>query len=67
VFTWNSPFAGDCDSLVTVDFRPAGNTHRTEVIVTHEQLPAGAVESHTRGWTGGLEKLDQACLQGLLK
>jgi uncharacterized protein YndB with AHSA1/START domain len=61
VFTWRSPFTDETDSLVTVDFRPEGK--RTEVIVTHEQLPVAARESHTRGWTSGLEHLDQACRQ----
>ena len=61
VFTWTSPFAG-ADTLVTVDFRKVDS--RTEVIVTHEQLPEAEVASHTRGWTSGLEHLDQACQQG---
>jgi uncharacterized protein YndB with AHSA1/START domain len=61
VFTWTSPFAG-ADTLVTVDFRKVDS--RTEVIVTHEQLPESEVASHTRGWTSGLEHLDQACQEG---
>jgi uncharacterized protein YndB with AHSA1/START domain len=61
VFTWISPFAG-ADSLVTVDFIPSGA--RTEVVVTHEQLPVSEIASHTRGWTGGLESLDRACQEG---
>ena len=62
VFTWRSPFTEETDSLVTVDFRPEGK--RTEVIVTHEQLPAAQIASHTRGWTSGLEHLDHACTKG---
>jgi len=61
VFTWTSPFAG-ADTLVTVDFVPAQK--KTEVIVTHEQLPANEVASHTRGWTSGLQHLDEACQAG---
>lgn len=61
VFTWTSPFAG-ADTLVTVDFRKVDS--RTEVIVTHEQLPESEIGSHTRGWTSGLEHLDQACQEG---
>jgi uncharacterized protein YndB with AHSA1/START domain len=61
VFTWTSPFAG-ADTLVTVDFNPLDG--RTEVVVTHEQLPADEIVSHTRGWTSGLEHLDQACQEG---
>lgn len=56
VFTWNSPYAGDHDSLVTVDFLP--RTGGTEVVVTHEKLPTEvAVGQHREGWT--------ACLAGL--
>jgi uncharacterized protein YndB with AHSA1/START domain len=58
VFTWISPFAGEL-SLVTVDFKPSNG--RTEVIVTHEQLPEEAKAAHSRGWTSGLEHLDEAC------
>lgn len=56
VFTWNSPYAGDHDSLVTVDFlaRAGG----TEVVVTHEKLPTEvAVGQHREGWN--------LCLDGL--
>jgi uncharacterized protein YndB with AHSA1/START domain len=59
VFTWRSPFTDETDSLVTVDFRPQGQ--RTEVIVTHEQLPEAQVDAHTRGWTSAFEHLDHAC------
>jgi uncharacterized protein YndB with AHSA1/START domain len=65
VFTWASPGTELRDTLVTVDFVPVGK--RTEVIVTHEQLPESAKPSHSIGWTRGLERLDEACAQGLLK
>ena len=55
VFTWISHGTEGCETLVTVDFLPAGQ--RTEVVVTHEQLPEGARESHTQGWTSGLDRL----------
>jgi uncharacterized protein YndB with AHSA1/START domain len=61
VFTWVSPFAG-ADSVVTVDFRHMGTN--TEVIVTHEQLPENEQGSHTRGWTTGLQHLDETCTRG---
>ncbi|HUQ12522.1 MAG TPA: SRPBCC domain-containing protein [Steroidobacteraceae bacterium] len=61
VFTWASPLAG-AETLVTVDFRAIDR--RTEVIVTHEQLPAAEIASHTRGWTSGLQHLDEACQAG---
>jgi uncharacterized protein YndB with AHSA1/START domain len=64
VFTWASPGTELRDTLVTVDFVAACS--RTEVIVTHEQLPESARPSHANGWTSGLLHLDEACQQGLL-
>jgi uncharacterized protein YndB with AHSA1/START domain len=64
VFTWASPGTELRDTLVTVDFVAAGP--RTEVVVTHEQLPESARPSHSKGWTSGLEHLDEAYQQGLL-
>lgn len=61
VFTWLSHGTEGITTLVTVDFLPQGE--RTEVVVTHEQLPEGARESHTRGWTSGIERLDTFCTQ----
>jgi uncharacterized protein YndB with AHSA1/START domain len=55
VFTWNSPHAGQNDSLVTVEFRPDGKA--TEVVITHEHLPESALKGHTGGWTEILESL----------
>jgi len=62
VFTWHSPNTGDNETLVTVDFVAAGE--RTEVVVTHELLPEAAKPSHSRGWTSGLEHLDETCTRG---
>jgi uncharacterized protein YndB with AHSA1/START domain len=59
VFTWQSPHTGPDETLVTVDFLKAGRA--TEVVVTHEQLPESARPSHARGWTSGLEHLDETC------
>ncbi|MGA9334818.1 MAG: SRPBCC domain-containing protein [Rudaea sp.] len=58
VFTWVSPHTELRESLVTVDFMRAGSG--TEVIVTHEQLPESEKAGHSRGWTSGLEHLDEA-------
>ena len=56
VFTWNSPYAGETDSLVTVDFRPTKGA--TEIVITHEGLPSeDMVKAHTGGWTDILESL----------
>jgi uncharacterized protein YndB with AHSA1/START domain len=65
VFTWASPDTEHRDTLVTVDFIRVDQ--RTEVIVTHEQLPESARPSHANGWTSGLQHLDEACQQGLLR
>ena len=54
-FTWNSPYAGQHGSLVTVEFRPDGQA--TEVVITHERLPEDALRAHTAGWTEILELL----------
>ncbi len=55
VFTWLSRGTEGRETLVTVELLPAGQS--TEVVVTHEQLPEGARESHDKGWTSGLERL----------
>lgn len=55
VFTWASHATQGLATLVTVDFLPLGE--RTEVVITHEQLPDGSREAHTRGWTSAVEKL----------
>ena len=61
VFTWLSRGTEERESLVTVDFiaRGAG----TEVVVTHEHLPADAKRSHADGWTSALLRLEEACNQ----
>ena len=57
VFTWFSPYTGGCATLVTVDFVSTGG--KTEVVLTHEQLPEASRPGHGRGWASGLEKLEQ--------
>ena len=50
VFTWNSPYAGQGDSLVTVEFRPARGA--TEIVLTHERLPSAEMaKAHEGGWS----------------
>jgi uncharacterized protein YndB with AHSA1/START domain len=57
-FTWNSPAAGNRDSLVTIDFKPVGNG--TEVVLTHDNLPSEEeVEAHTKGWTRILKLMSE--------
>jgi uncharacterized protein YndB with AHSA1/START domain len=58
VFSWCSRGTEQRESLVTVDFvaRGAG----TEVVVTHQQLPEGAMASHAEGWTSALLHLEES-------
>lgn len=59
-FTWNSPFALNNDSLVTVEFRAARGG--TEIVLTHEGLPsAEMVAAHTKGWSDILVLIGEAC------
>ena len=59
VFTWNSPYAGNHGSLVTVDFNARGRS--TEIVITHERLPSEEmVTAHTGGWTSILEPIERA-------
>lgn len=64
VFTWHSIATEQKETLVTVDFVQAGT--KTEVVVTHEMLSETARAPHSRGWTSGLEHLDEACRKGLI-
>jgi uncharacterized protein YndB with AHSA1/START domain len=50
VFTWNSPYAGQTDSLVTVEFKPLRGT--TEIVLTHAGLPSAEMAAaHNGGWS----------------
>ncbi|MGV3710533.1 MAG: SRPBCC family protein [Gemmatimonas sp.] len=60
VYTWNSPSAGQTDSLVTVLFQAIeGQKARTEVILSHALLPDSQVKGHTGGWTRIIELLEE--------
>ncbi|HEY6125386.1 MAG TPA: SRPBCC domain-containing protein [Steroidobacteraceae bacterium] len=65
VFTWMSGPTDSKETLVTVDFVAAGA--RTEVIVTHEQLPESAMPSHNNGWTASLGLLEEFMDRGTVK
>lgn len=59
VFTWNSPYAGQGDSLVTVEFRPARGA--TEIVLTHERLPSAEMaKAHEKGWSEILGLITEA-------
>ncbi len=55
-FTWNSDAAGSHNSLVTLDFNPAGRG--TEVVLRHENLPnQEEADNHRDGWTHVLRQM----------
>jgi uncharacterized protein YndB with AHSA1/START domain len=59
VFTWNSPFAGDGGSLVTVDFHARGQG--TEIVISHERLPSEEmVRAHEGGWSSILDRIHES-------
>jgi uncharacterized protein YndB with AHSA1/START domain len=58
-FTWNSESAGSRNSLVTIDFKPAGRG--TEVVLKHENLPSQEeADNHRDGWSRVLQQLSRA-------
>ncbi|HEU4517329.1 MAG TPA: SRPBCC domain-containing protein, partial [Steroidobacteraceae bacterium] len=58
-FTWNSPEAGRRNSLVTIDFNPAGRG--TEVVLNHENLPSQEeADAHRKGWARVLDIMSKA-------
>jgi len=61
VFTWDweEPANRVGDTLVSVDFKDAGD-HRTEVVVTHERFAdMGRLGRHEQGWTELLRLLER--------
>lgn len=59
-YTWDwveEDYHMGVDTLVTVEFRPAGNA--TEVVLTHEHFPVSeATEGHNEGWSSCLNRLE---------
>lgn len=56
VFTWYSAGTGGAETLVTIEFEARGS--RTELILTHEQLPdRQAAAQHESGWSNILDAL----------
>jgi uncharacterized protein YndB with AHSA1/START domain len=54
-FTWNSKYAGDHDSTVTIEFKPNGD--KTDLLLTHVGVPEEFVKGHTEGWTSFVDKM----------
>jgi uncharacterized protein YndB with AHSA1/START domain len=57
-FTWISPYTDMLPSIVTVELQARGDG--TELVLTHERLPAAHVKAHKQGWTDILRKLAEA-------
>lgn len=58
VMTWQWEEDGAYESRVTVTFEGQEEDARTEVVVLHEGLrDEAAIENHSRGWNGCLDKL----------
>jgi len=57
-FTWISTYTDMLPSVVTVEFHARGDG--TEIILTHERLPARHVEAHKKGWGDILSRLEEA-------
>ena len=54
-FTWRSVNTDDRVTTVTIEFFDRDG--KTEVVLTHEQLPPGQVDSHRKGWADILAAL----------
>jgi uncharacterized protein YndB with AHSA1/START domain len=57
-FTWISPYTDMLPSIVTVEFHTRGGD--TEIVLTHERLPARHVDAHEKGWGEILATLEIA-------
>jgi uncharacterized protein YndB with AHSA1/START domain len=57
-FTWISSATDNRRTVVTVELLE--HNGGTELILTHRQLPASRIESHRKGWTDIVRKLDEA-------
>ncbi len=58
VFTWSWKSTPERESLVSLTFRPMGDS--TEFIVRHEHFfDAEARDRHEGGWAGSLDKLER--------
>jgi len=56
VYTWAWESSPERESLVTVEFRSAGQ--RTELVLTHERFAdTEARDKHQHGWNGCLDRL----------
>jgi uncharacterized protein YndB with AHSA1/START domain len=60
VFTWTWEGTPTADTLVTVEFHPAGDG--TDVVLTHARFQSDAErDAHLKGWVGCCDRLPAAC------
>lgn len=58
---WEEGMDDGGESLVTVRFRPLGESNFTEVTLTHERFPNSDVrDRHNQGWCGCMDTLEKA-------
>ncbi len=61
-FTWSSAATDHLPTVVTVELFASGSG--TEVVLTHRRLPPARMDSHRKGWTDILRKLDATLASG---
>ena len=61
-FTWISAATEFRPTVVTVELFASGSG--TEVVLTHRRLPPARMDSHRKGWTDILRKLDATLASG---
>lgn len=61
-FTWESASTDHRPTVVDIELLERGT--RTELVLTHRQLPATRVEQHRQGWTAILAALDATLAAG---
>jgi uncharacterized protein YndB with AHSA1/START domain len=57
-FTWVSKATDYTPTVVTIEFHERGSG--TELVLTHQRLPAKSLENHREGWTDILRLLEAA-------
>ena len=61
-FTWISEGTDHKSTVVTIEFLERGTG--TELVLTHRQLSAKAIEGHRGGWTDAIRVLDETLSGG---
>lgn len=61
-FTWISKGTDHKPTVVTIEFLEEGNG--TDLVLTHRQLTAKAIEGHRGGWTDAIRMLDEVLTRG---